>query len=48
MKINNKGVTIVELLVSLALLSVVLMFLYKDKQLHTHNSVTSQNYIVGR
>ena len=28
MKINNKGVTIVELLVSLALLSVVLMFLY--------------------
>ena len=28
MKLNNKGVTIVELLVSLALLSVVLMFLY--------------------
>lgn len=28
MKLNNKGVTIVELLVSLALLSVVLMFIY--------------------
>ena len=28
MKINNKGVTIIELLVSVALLSVVLMFLY--------------------
>lgn len=28
MKLNSKGVTIVELLVSLALLSVVLMFLY--------------------
>lgn len=28
MKLNNKGVTIVELLVSLALLSIVLMFLY--------------------
>ena len=28
MKINNKGVTIIELLVSVALVSVVLMFLY--------------------
>lgn len=28
MKLNNKGVTIIELLVSVALLSVVLMFLY--------------------
>ncbi len=28
MKLNNKGVTIVELLVSMALLSVILMFLY--------------------
>ena len=28
MKLNNKGVTIIELLVSVALVSVVLMFLY--------------------